>query len=121
MLVSYNEAMIRFDLKSALEFVFEFGDVLNKFIDTEKPWEKNQDEQKEQIIAILYTLGEGLRTIALCLAPFFPVKMRELLERIGLTAQFEELTTGGFETLVDICSPFFVAEKGDPLYPRLQI
>ena len=121
MLASYNEAMIRFDLKAALESVFEFGDVLNKFIDTEKPWEKNQDEQKEQIIAILYTLGEGLRTIALCLAPFFPVKMRELLERIGLASQFEELIAGGFDALVDAPSPLFVAEKGNPLYPRLQM
>lgn len=54
----YRSAMDRYDLKSALDASFEFGDVLNKFIDTKKPWEKDMVTDHEEIVSTLYTLGE---------------------------------------------------------------
>ena len=50
------------------------------------------------------------------LLPFFDIKMRELLQRIG--APYDDTLT--LDTHLDHNpGAFFVAEKGDPLYMRL--
>jgi len=48
--------MDKYDLKTSLELIFEFGDTLNKYLDTTKPWELKDDSELEKLTNILYTL-----------------------------------------------------------------
>ena len=82
------------------------------------PWKivLETDLEREKINNILFILVSNLRKIALMLLPFFDLKMRELLKRIGVPYD-DTLTLQ--ENLSENPEIFFVAEKGDPLYMRL--
>ena len=112
---TFQKAMEGYDLRAALESAFEFGDVLNKFVDTKKPW----DKEATGVVDTLHTVGEGLRAMAVCLMPFFPEKMSELLDRMGLASQRERLLAGKYSEVVAEKTAFSVAEKGEPLFQRI--
>lgn len=112
---TFQKAMEAYDLRAALESAFEFGDVLNKFVDTKKPW----DKEATGVVDTLHTVGEGLRAMAICLMPFFPEKMSELLDRMGLASQRERLLAGKYSEVVAEKTAFSVAEKGEPLFLRI--
>lgn len=77
------------------------------------------EANKDDVIAILYTLGVGLRTIALLIHAFFPEKMSELLTRIGRAGDIPS-KTNILESLLSSHPDFLVSEKGTPLFPRVQ-
>ena len=106
------------DLKWALEWVFEYASEINKYIDDTAPWKitLESDEETRKLENILFILVSNLRKIALMLLPFFDLKMRELLERIG-TPYDDHLTLDA--QLTQNPGTFFVAGKGDPLYMRI--
>lgn len=58
----------------------------------------------------------NLRKIAIMLLPFFDIKMRELLSRIG--TPYDD-TISIAENLARDPVSFFIAEKGEPLYMRI--
>lgn len=76
--------MQTYDLKSALDSSFSFATELNQYIDSMKPWKLDINIESERILLdqILSTVMVGLAYIGYNLAPFFEVKMRELLDRI---------------------------------------
>jgi methionyl-tRNA synthetase len=119
----YSAAMGRYDPREALLRTFEFGDFLNKYVDTNKPWEKDiaTPEGKTESERILSSLGEGLRVLAIALFPFFEGKMSELLIRIGLPEYPAELQKGAVQTLFSTVPTLFVKEKGEALYARIQL
>lgn len=109
-LSKYVWYMDTFDLRNALECSFAFSTELNQYIDEKKPWKMdvaNPIEQKalEEVLATVLT---GLAHIAYNLSPFFEEKMLELLSRIGV-GKWWEASHG-----------FWVKEKGNPLYMRIE-
>ncbi len=112
---TFQKAMASYDLRSALESAFEFADALNKFVDTKKPW----DKEAVGVVDTLHTVGEGLRAIAVCLMPFFPEKMSEMLDRMGLVSQRERLLAGKYDEVISEKTAFEVKEKGEPLFQRI--
>ncbi len=113
----YKESMDNYLLKNALEYSFEFWDILNKYLDTTKPWEKNVDTDKQELLNIMYTLWEWLRIIALSLHPFFYKKMNELFSRIWLDySNIEEIWQ---DKLFSESPNFTIKEKWEALYPRI--
>lgn len=82
------------------------------------PWKivLETDLEREKINNILFILVSNLRKIALMLLPFFDLKMRELLKRIGVPYDDTLMLQ---ENLSENPEIFFVAEKGNPLYMRL--
>lgn len=106
------------DLRGGLELAFEYASEINKYVDNASPWKiSTEDEiEREKLNSILFILVSNLRKIALMLLPYFDVKMRELLTRIG-TPYDGSLTL--LENLQNECSVFHVHEKGEPLYMRI--
>ncbi|MDD2693964.1 MAG: methionine--tRNA ligase [Candidatus Gracilibacteria bacterium] len=114
----YFHLMDNHDLKSALEFAFEYASEINKYVDDMTPWKIaiETQEEKEKLENILFILISNLRKIALMLLPFFDSKMRELLQRISVNYD----DTISFRENMEIDPVrFFVAEKGNPLYMRI--
>ena len=82
---AYRASMTQYDLRNALETTFVLADTLNKYIDTNKPWELlREPADTDRLRTVLSTVGEGVRIIALMLAPFFPEKSRAIFEEIGV-------------------------------------
>ena len=71
------------DLKfnQALEEVLQFVRLLNRYVNERAPW-KIKDE--DELNRVLYTVIDGLRTVAILLEPAMPVKMAELRAALGL-------------------------------------
>lgn len=82
------------------------------------PWKiaLETDEEKRLLESILYRLIRDLRQVALMLLPFFEVKMRELLDRIG--NPYDDTLTLTDHLLAQPQS-YIVREKGEPLYMRI--
>jgi len=95
-------------------------DALNKFADTTEPWKLIQVDQKKTE-EVLYTLAEGLRQVGLQIYPFFPQKMSEMFEKLGLENYREKLENGGLQELLDTKEIFHIKEKGEPLFKRFEI
>jgi len=67
-----------FDLqfRDALEAIWELVSVLNRAIDERKPWVLFKEGRQTELDALLYDLIEGLRWLAVLLAPFMPQRAR---------------------------------------------
>ncbi len=114
----YHESMANSDLKTALEIVFEYASEINKYVDDSAPWKMDVTilEEREKLENILFILLSNLRKIAIMLIPFFPMKMNELLTRIGVP--YDSSITLDKNLSLDP-DKFFIAEKGEPLYMRI--
>lgn len=123
MLVQSSEGNFkRYMLKDELDGVFEFLDVLNKYVDEHKPWETIKDEsKKEEVKKVLYTVAESLRCVWLLLYPFFPMKMQEMFSKLWLHDYAEKLEKGWFEALLKDIPDYDIKEKGEALFQRIDI
>jgi methionyl-tRNA synthetase len=115
----YQRSMEACDLRAALDGVFAYGDVLNKYIDEQKPWELKESADLPKLESVLAQVGEGIRLMAILLSPFFPQKMQELLARIGANEEGELIQKWEMIPALERTSSFFVKEKGEPLYMRI--
>jgi methionyl-tRNA synthetase len=70
--------------RDALEAAWELVTALNRGIDERKPWELHKAGDAAALDAVLYELCEGLRWIALLLAPFMPGKAGAIWTELGL-------------------------------------
>lgn len=114
----YHSLMEVHDLKWSIELAFEYASEINKYVDENTPWKLDIeiDSDKEKLESVLFHMIANLRKIAIMLLPFFDIKMRELLSRIGTPYDDAISLT---ENLARDPVSFFIAEKGEPLYMRI--
>ncbi len=118
---NYSELMNKYDLKESLDNTFFFLDTLNKFADEKQPWQTIKDDDKSETIETLYTLAEWVRQVGLNLYAFFPEKMSELFEKLGLENYAERLEKGELEDLRKETPVFNITQKGKPLFARFEV
>ncbi|PZR59485.1 MAG: methionine--tRNA ligase [Candidatus Meridianibacter frigidus] len=78
--------MLTFNLqfRDALEAIWELVAALNREIDERKPWTLYREGRSSELDALLYDLCEGLRWLAVMLAPFMPGKSVQMWHQLGL-------------------------------------
>ena len=116
----YDKSIENYWLKESLDLTFSFLDDLNKFTDEKQPWnliKVNEEEAKR----VLYTIAEWLRQVWLKLYPFFPEKMWEMFLKLGLENYKERLENGELEKLRDEREIFYIKEKWNNLFERLEL
>ena len=118
----FNTSISSYNLKDSIDSTFVFLDVLNKYVDTKEPWSLIKDENKKiEVIDIFYTISEWLRQVWLNLYSFFPEKMWEMFNKLGLENYVEKLESWKLEELRDKGEVFMIKEKGNPLFERFEI
>jgi methionyl-tRNA synthetase len=101
----------------ALAEIWEFVHAVNRYVDVSAPWALAKDESRAaDLDRVLYNSLEGLRQIALLIAPFMPQAAEKIWERLGLSdiwaselpaaATWGGLPSGGATT------------KAEALFPR---
>jgi len=121
-LKKYAEAMDGMDLKSALDEVFSYASMLNKFADTQEPWSTIKDETKNEVTAeTLYVIADWLRQIGIALFPFFEEKMIQLFSAIWLEYYSEELKKGNMSSLQNMQESYHITEKSPILFEKKEI
>ncbi len=78
-----DSAMERLAFRDALQEIWTIAGWLNKYIDTKKPWDPNNTDRKE----VLATCLEGIRVLALFIAPFLPSTAEKIWEMLGISKE----------------------------------
>jgi methionyl-tRNA synthetase len=104
--------------RDALEAIWELVAALNRAIDETKPWELHKAGSDAALDAILYDLCEGIRWLALLLAPFMPNKANEIWRQLGLPGEpsgdwRNELHWGG------LAAGTLTQPAAEALFPRI--
>lgn len=79
-----DAAIERFALHEAIDAIWTIVDELNGYITVQEPWVlAKSDETAERLDTVLYTIAEGLRALAVLLAPLMPISTAKLWDAIG--------------------------------------
>ncbi len=117
---NFDKNLKNYNLKEALDLSFSFLDKLNDFTTQKEPWKViKEDEQKAR--EILYTIAEWLRQVGLNLYVFFPEKMAEMFEKLGLKDYRKRLENWELEKLRNEKPIFEIKEKWKPLFARVEL
>ncbi len=105
--------------RDALEAIWELVTALNRTIDERKPWVLYKEERRAELDALLYELCEGLRWLAILLAPFMPERARAMWAQLGIAEPIdarwdESLRWGGIAAGTQTAS-------ADALFPRREL
>jgi len=106
------------DFSGGLARVWDFIGLLNRFIVQNEPWKLAQDEGRRWALdSVLYTVAEGLRIVAVLVAPVMPRSAAEIWKRLGArgdvtAASLEHFSWGALK-------PGSATLRGDALFPRI--
>jgi methionyl-tRNA synthetase len=79
-----NQAMEQVAIQDALNSIWKLVDELNGYLTDQQPWIIAKDEaNRDRLASVLYTSLEGLRVLAVALAPFMPKATAKLWNAIG--------------------------------------
>ena len=100
----------------ALSRIWEFIGLVNRYIDGTAPWKLAKDEeQKDRLETVLWTLAESIRVISLLAYPFLPETAREIRRKIGLPPEI-----GAGDTDWGGTKPGTAVKKGENLFTRIK-
>jgi methionyl-tRNA synthetase len=106
----------RYDLTGALERIWEVVRGLNRYVESQAPWQLAKQEEGERALdETLYDLAEGLRVVAVALAAYVPETSAGILTALGADPAdlaWDGVTYGRGGALVGI-------EPAAPLFPRI--
>lgn len=117
--VRAREAIMDLRFRDALESIWELVSALNRAIDEQKPWVLFKDGRSAELDMLLYDLCEGLRWLAILLAPFMPDRARVIWRQLGLHS---DIGASWDDTLVwGALAAGTQTAPGEPLFPRIDI
>ncbi|QBE49658.1 methionine--tRNA ligase [Leucobacter triazinivorans] len=88
-----DERIEAFAIHEAIAAVWELVDALNGYITEQEPWALAKDPaQRERLATVLYTVSEGLRALAVLLAPVIPQATAKLWTALGAEAALGALS-----------------------------
>ena len=76
-------AMSRVDFSAALEAVMSLVAQANRYIEVQAPWKLAKTGPPERLAAVLSTLAETLRAVAITLEPFMPTVASAIWQQLG--------------------------------------
>ncbi|WP_456272835.1 methionine--tRNA ligase [Bacillus sp. AK031] len=118
---NYEKAMENMEFSVALSNIWQLISRTNKYIDETQPWILAKDEdKKDELGNVMVHLAETLRRAAVMLQPFLTRTPQKIFGQLNVDK--EELTT--WESLEEfgmIPGGTKVVQKGEPIFPRLEI
>ncbi|MAG61458.1 methionine--tRNA ligase [Candidatus Pacearchaeota archaeon] len=76
-----------FEFDKALNLIFEFIDVCNEYVQSEKPWETKDKK-------VLYELVDSIKAVAILLWPFIPETSEKIAKGFGFKIDYKEIVKG---------------------------
>ena len=99
----------------ALDEIWKIIIAANKYIDDQAPWVlKKTDPNRME--AVLYTLCEMIRIICICLQPFMPEKMKQVLDILNIPKNQRDFKAIEEKPL----SPGHKIQEPKPIFPRIE-
>ena len=104
-----------YDLTGGLDEIWEVVRALNRHVEQNAPWELAKDEARhDELDRVLFDLTDGLRVLAIVLAPYLPETTPRILEALGQDGRLDwERARAGQTRAAEGISP------AEPLFPRV--
>ena len=80
-----------YELDKALNKIFAFIDLLNEYVQSEKPWEMKDEGRLEFNQGVIYNLLQGIKTITILLASFIPETCEKIAKHFKFKISLEEI------------------------------
>jgi len=102
----------------ALQAIWELVGAANKYIDDTAPWAlAKAAENRERLGTVMYNLIEGVRLIALLVAPYMPETAGKIMATLGCDST--DLSLDGKDAWGGLLPGTKIA-KAEPLFPRIE-
>lgn len=115
----YDDSLSHLQFNVVLQNVWKLISRTNKYIDETTPWVLAREERTEELENVMAHLVESLRLAGTLLRPFLVETPEKIADQLGLDFEtdmaFDKLTFGQFP------EGLTVIEKGEPLFPRLDV
>ena len=115
----YDDSLSHLQFNMVLQNVWKLISRTNKYIDETTPWVLAREERTEELENVMAHLVESLRLAGTLLRPFLVETPEKIANQLGLDFEtdmaFDKLTFGQFP------EGLTVIEKGEPLFPRLDV
>jgi len=111
----YSQLMESCAFSVALEEVFTFIRVMNKFVEQSKPWTLWKEQRLDDLSNFLYCLLEGIRIVAIYLSPVMPDTSKSIYSQLGLKQESFSLSSASHWGN----QKKFKIKKEKPLFPRI--
>ncbi|MGH9750002.1 MAG: methionine--tRNA ligase, partial [Candidatus Polarisedimenticolia bacterium] len=106
------------DFSSGLARVWSFVGTLNRFVVQNEPWKMAQDPaRKWGVDSVLNAAAEGLRIVAVLVAPVMPRAASELWKKLGVPGDAGAASLQHFKW--GELKPGRAIERGEALFPRI--
>jgi methionyl-tRNA synthetase len=104
-----------YDLTGGLDEIWEVVRALNRHVEQNAPWELAKDEAKaDELDRVLCDLADGLRVLAIVLAPYLPETTQRILAALGQDGSLDwERARAGQTRAAEGIPP------AEPLFPRV--
>jgi len=103
----------------ALQTIWDLVSASNKYIDEMAPWTLAKDDGlRPRLGTVMYNLLEGVRLIALLVAPYMPETAESIMATLGGDNN-RELILEGHDHWGEL-NPGTLIEKAAPLFPRIE-
>lgn len=104
----------------ALNEIWLFVRLCNKYIDLTAPWILAKDEAGRcRLQSVLYNLAEGIRQVGVLITPFMPETMERIFTQLGICD--DKLKTWESLGTFDGIKPGTKVCKGEALFPRIDM
>ncbi len=103
-----------------LDALWDFVRSLNKYVDTQAPWALAKQGNMERLTAVMYTLLESLRKIALAVWPVMPQAATTMLEQLGQEAVSTPDLQAELKSWGSLAVGTTLAEASN-LFPRIDV
>lgn len=114
-----EERLEAHDPAGALENLWRFVSRLNKYVDETAPWAlAKQEGEQARLDTVLHTFAEAIRILAILSAPFMPKLPGKIVRLLGVEEGFIRWEDA---SRWDILEPGIQVEKGEPLFPRVDL
>jgi methionyl-tRNA synthetase len=118
-----DERMRALDFSAGLTVIMEFVRRVNGYVTESQPWVLAKDEGKAaDLDRVLYATADGLRAVAVLLAPVLPKACATLWQLLGAEASLGPLAQARVQDAgrwgqLPAGAP---VSRGEPLFPRLE-
>lgn len=117
---AFEGKMDALKISEALEDTWGYIGAMNKYIDLTAPWALAKDEANgPRLKSVLYNLAQGLRIVSVLVSSVMPNTAVEIRKQLGLGEETFGTWQSAAEYDADIAGA--VVQKGDALFPRLDI
>jgi methionyl-tRNA synthetase len=116
-----DPCMAEVNFTDAVAAIQELAGAANLYVEQSAPWNlAKSEETKGELAAVLYNALEACRIMALFFAPFMPRTSAEVFRRLGLDdiTAVDDIEAASAWGQLPAGNP---VEKGDPLFPRLNV